>query len=137
MTLNNVPPADLEAVWAFVSHGLAVIQRRCGGANWTADQVKHLILSGKAGLFLHKDGFLILEPDHEPLSFKPFMNVWLSWFRPGTAKAMRCELVSWLDAQAVRMVGTKDWRFSSPRAWRAEIEPYCEVHMITWRRKAK
>jgi hypothetical protein len=136
LTFNHISPADLESVWAFVDCGLRQIQRKCGQLNWTAGQVKNLVLAGKAGLFLHPDGFVILEPDHEPLSFKPFLNVWLAWFRPGKAKTIRAQLVAWLDAQAMQMVGTKDWRFSSPRlGWANEIEPFCEIHMMTWRRK--
>jgi hypothetical protein len=124
-------------VWDRVERGLQIVQKRVGRTNWTIEQVKNCILGGKAGLFLHCEGFLILEPDHEPLSFKPFLNVWLAYFRPGKAKALRAELVAWLDEQALRMTGTTDWRFSSPREGWVGIEPDCELHMKTWRRKQK
>jgi hypothetical protein len=121
--------------WQEVERGLKAVQKKIGSTNWTVEQVKNCILSGKAGLFVHDDGFVILEPDHEPLSFKPFMNVWIAWFKPQKAAAIRRYLVAWLDEQAVRMVGTKDWRFSSPRAGWSVIEGDCDIHMKTWRRK--
>ncbi len=126
--------AKLEA-WPEVEKGLVQIQRRVGETSWTVENVREAIETGFAGLFTCPDGFVVLHLDAEPCSKKPFLNVWLAYFKAGKAKARRAEFIAWLDHEAFRLLGNYDWRFSSPRGGWKGIEPDCEVHMITWRRK--
>jgi hypothetical protein len=132
---QHYPPPRVERVWPVVERGLKEIQRRVGETNWTPAQVKEALQSGFAGLFICPDGFVVTHVDTEPCSGKPFLNVWLACFKPGKAKARRTEFVAFLDFECFRTLGHYDWRFSSPREGWEGIEPDCEVHLITWRRK--
>lgn len=73
---------------------------------------------------------MILQPQREEWSCKPFVNVWIAWFKPQQAKALRAELIAWLD-----QLTNKNWKFNSPRmGWHA-LESECEIERIIWRRK--
>lgn len=113
---------------------MEIVIRKCGKPNWTSEAVKDRIAKGQAGLFISPDGFLILERCTEAVSEKPYLNVWLAWFKPTRAKAVRSEFVAWLDAKA-KSIGCSFIEFSSPREGWAVIEPAFRKHMIHWRRE--
>lgn len=109
------------------------IQRRCGYVNWTPQAVKERLELGAAALFVHTDGFVILEKCSEAVSERPYLNVWLAWFKPNRARAVRAQFIAWLD-QIGRAIGCEFIEFSSPRDGWVGIEPDFRLHMKIWRR---
>lgn len=109
------------------------IIRRCGRTNWTIDAVRQHLETGLVGLFVCADGFVVLEKKNEDVSGRPYLNVWLAWFKPGKARAMRAQFIEWLDKIALS-IGCEWWEFASPRKGWAGIEPDCRLHMQIWRR---
>jgi hypothetical protein len=128
-----VRQAGLEQ-WPFVEQGLKTILRRCGPDNWTPEDVKRHIQTGLAGLFICDAGFFVLERNEEAITKKPYLNVWLAWFKPGYGRKHRTELIAWLDAMT-KHTYCEWWQFSSPREGWIGIEPDCKKHVTTWRRK--
>lgn len=129
-----IPPEEVLDLWAKVASGLETIRKRCK-APWTVEQIRAHLLFGRASLFVHEQGFLILERCQEQWTGEPYLNAWLMWFKPGEAMKLRDDLVDWLD-NAVKFHRCVWWQFGSPREeWAEVIKPYCEKVMVTWRRK--
>lgn len=130
--LSPVPRSEITGHWESVSHGLDVIQRRCE-TNWQKEDVLLQLLAGGAGLFVCDDGFVILETKHQDVSRRPYLNVWIAWFRPGWLKARRAEFIAWLR-QMQALTKTEWVEFTSPRdGWIVADEFECV--MKTWRLK--
>lgn len=121
-------------MWPRIAQGLRIIGKRTNPA-WTPGIVLDALEQGRAFLYASEGGWVVLEiqSDHR----ERYLNVWLAHFSANAAKAKRSEFVAWLDDVAMRAIGSTDWRFSSPRKGWAGLEPDCEVHTITWRRKRK
>jgi hypothetical protein len=93
------------------------------------------LLCEQAALFVHPDGFVILERGKDDYTNEPHINVWIAYFKPGRAKAIRPEFVAWLD-QEQRERNCVTWKLSSPRlGWRRALEAYCDVERVVYRRK--
>ncbi len=104
--------------------------RRCGPLNWTIDDIKARVSERKAGLFVCAGGFFVLETDIEGISNKPFLNVWIAYFKPGYAKKHEGELFTWLQAMK-SSVGCEWIQFSSPRqGWfkAKHFKPYMTIY---------
>lgn len=132
--MKHVPPECIQ--WDWVRKGLRQIQRRCGETNWQVGDIFARLDDGRCHLFACDAGFMVLELDHEAVSNRKFLNVWLAWFRPNYAKQHRAELIAWLDRMRDES-SSEWWQFSSPREGWIGIEPDCEKHLTIWRRKAK
>lgn len=129
-----VAPEELIDLWPQVSPGLSQIKRRCN-ASWTVEQIRAHLLQGRASLYLSDVGFVILEKCSEPMTFEPYLNVWLMFFKPKEGMKRRDEIVKWLDG-AQRYARCAWWQFGSPRdEWASTIAPYCEKVMTIWRRR--
>jgi hypothetical protein len=76
---------------------------------------------------------VILEKCSEAVSERPYLNVWLAWFKPNRARAVRAQFIAWLD-QIGRAIGCEFIEFSSPRDGWVGIEPDFRLHMKIWRR---
>lgn len=121
-------------MWGFVEPGICKILEKCGTHTFTPRDIKRHLYAGRATLFMRDEGFCVLEKCNEPLSGEPYLNVWLMWFKPGEAKRIKPELVTWLD-QVRDHFRCMWWEFSSPRdEWRGEMDDVCKRHVQTWRR---
>lgn len=126
---------DLNASWDFVEAGLRDVIARCPTVPWQPRDVLIALRRGDAALYVRGDGFLIVQRCQHHASYAPYLNVWVMWFAPGAAEALRPKLIEWLDTSC-RATGCEWWEFSSTReAWGRALEGDCEVAMLTWRRK--
>jgi hypothetical protein len=131
--LKFVAPDDLSGCWEFVEEGLKVIRSK-GDDWWQPQDVRRHLRENKAFLFIRDEGFVVLERCVHPNS-EPYINVWLMFFKPNAGMPLRDWLVEWLD-KVTADAKCERWYFSSPREeWAATIAPFCEKHMVTWRRK--
>lgn len=128
-----VPPEDLSGNWVFVEHGLNEVLS-ITKEDWTPADVRRHLRFGRAALYVRDDGFVILERCLEPISGEPYLNVWIAWFEPGKAKAIRKEFIDWLDG--AKQHSKCEWiQFASPRDGWAGLEPDFERAQTIWRRK--
>jgi hypothetical protein len=129
---RKVPTEEIGAAWPFVERGLVSILERCRGEAWTPRDIRRHIRQGRAGLFVRKDGFVVLERCEQPITHEPYLNVWLMWFE---ALALpKHEVAAWLDEMA-KSLSCEWWQFSSPRmGWGQYLEGICEPAYQTWRR---
>lgn len=130
--MRFVPPDDLSVHWEFVEKGLDQVLRLTKEP-WTPKDIKHAIREGFASLFVCEDGFLVLQRLKAAWTSDPYVNVWVTWFKPGRAKEKRAELIAFLD-DATRQSKCDWWEFGSPReGWVGLGE--CEKVRTIWRRK--
>ena len=98
--------------------------------NWTVEDIKARVSERKAGLFVCDGGFFVLEIDHEGISNKRFLNVWIAWFKPNYARDHEDELFAWLQ-QMKSAIGCEWIQFSSPRpGWikAKAFKPYMTIY---------
>lgn len=134
--MRHVPAEDVPSHWPAVEKGLAAVLAKCRGEPWTARDIRRHLLRGQAALFVHPQGFAVLERCQEAISGEPYMNVWLMWFEAGSAMpALRDPIVAWLDEMRQQMK-CEWWQFSSPRdGWMQWCEDVCERAYVTWKRR--
>ena len=124
-----------EAAWEFIEPGLREVLRRTKEP-WNPEDVRRQLVTGQASLWVCDDGFVVLQKLREEFSCKPYLYVWVMWFKPGKGRAVRAEVEAWLSEVALQHVGdARAVKFSSPRiGWKA-LEPDWEIERIIWRRK--
>jgi hypothetical protein len=130
-----IPADDLSSVWGFVEPGLLEILALTQEP-WTPVHVEYAIRSGYAWLFVDDDGFFVVQKLKAEWTGAPYLNVWVMWFKPGTAHKHLKGLVGWLDDLKAQ---TKSdwWEWSSPRegwAWLERLN-VCQKIRTVWRRK--
>lgn len=132
--MTPVPPQDLHKHWAFVEAGLREIIRKTG-EEWSPTHVKCALYNGGAFLHVCEDGFVVVQPDREAWTGRPYMNVWAMWMKPGKGQEKRAELFAWLDEMA-KSCGLYPWKFGSPReGWALLEDKEMEIERVIWRRK--
>lgn len=127
VALNDIPKH-----WDFVEAGLQKIIRKTG-EKWSAAHVSQALYEGRASLFVRDDGFVVLQQLREDWTCAPYINVWAMWFKPGKAKAIHAELMTWLDEVTAKH-GCSTWKFGSPRKGWGGYEGW-EIDKVIWRRK--
>lgn len=132
--LKRIQPSELPEVWDGVEYGLKQIIARCPTVPWTPRDVRRRLRAGGGALYLRDDGFVVMERLAEGISAEPFLNVWLMWFEPGAALAIRSELVEWLD-ESCRLTNCEWWEFTSSREmWGDVFGDMFEVSRVIVRR---
>ena len=113
-----------------VERGLECVLRICGPLNWKVEDIKARVSERTAGLFVCDGGFFVLEVDHEGISNRRYLNVFIAWFKPNYAKQREQELTDWLH-QMKAACGCEWVQFSSPRGgWRiaTRFKPYMTIY---------
>lgn len=121
-------------MWGFVEPGLQEVLA-VTKEPWTATHVEQHLRMGWARLFVCDDGFVVTQRLEAPWTAKPYLNVWVMWFRPDTAQEKLRELVAFLD-DIQRLEKCDWWEWSSPReGWRwMERLGLCQKIRTVWRR---
>lgn len=133
---ERVSADRVREVWSFVAEGLAAIILECPTVPWNSADILRVLLDGRAALYVHADGFVVLTRPNEELSGKPYLGVWLLWFRPGRAEPLFEEIVAWLD-RVRDDTGCCWWEFTSTRGgWTNAMAEVCEPPRYTFRRLA-
>jgi hypothetical protein len=130
-----VPPDELSSVWGFVEHGLNEVLALTKEP-WAPSQVEYHLREKLASLFICEDGFCVLQTRKADWTSRPYVNVWVMWFRPEAAQEKMHELVAFLD-EVTKQAKCDWWEWSSPRkGWRwMERLGLCEQVRTIWRRK--
>lgn len=130
--MDFVPPEEIDSHWPSILPGIEIVRKRTQEP-WLAEDVHRALVGGNASLFRGEDGFLIVQRIPEAFSCRPFLNVWIAWFKPNKGKEMQQEIVAFLDKL---VVATKShtWKFNSPRRGWIALDG-CEIERITYRRK--
>lgn len=132
--LRRIQPEGVGEVQSFVVDGLAAIVESCPTVPWRAADVLRALLDGRCALYLNDDGFVVVTRKLEEITGRPYLNLWLMWFRPGTGKAVMADVIAWLD-QVCKDTACDWWEGSSTReGWGRALRDYCEPAYITWRR---
>ena len=133
--MRKVEPFEVSQAWQFVEPGLQEIIRQCPTVPWTPVDVRRCLWRGEAVLYVHEDGFVIVQRSAEPISGAPYLNVWAMWFRAGAASPFKAQLIEWID-QTCRATCCEWWEGTSTReGWGRALYGVCDVAMVTWRRR--
>ena len=116
-------------------HGIRAVQQKTK-EDWNETDIHRALVSGRARLFMHPDGFVILERCAESFTQKPYLNVWIAWFKPMKAQAIRPQFIAWLDAITAEL-RCYTHKFDSPRGWNRLVHDDYEVERVIYRRKKK
>lgn len=132
LPFRRIAPDGLGAIWSWVERGLNVVRAVSAHKPWGADDVLRRLVDERAHLYVREDAFVVLEKCVEPISERPYLNVWVMWSEPQKANQIRPAIVRWLYAQKAAQ-GCDWWQFSSPRPGWYGIEAGCEPVYTVWR----